>query len=126
MRELLDEALAARRRKAAGLAQEPSPPVQGLAENLQTIQTLLLKLIAQGQTGLKIQGLSLELLQETMAEAHVGRALLWDELVVPLLTGRGMTPEDMARHLTDQTSKAKDHAYALADEIRNTQLSSEE
>lgn len=88
MRELLDEALAARRRKAAGMAQEPSPQVQGLAENLQTIQTLLLKLIGQGQTGLKIQGLSLELLQETLAEAHVGKAFLWDEIIVPLLTLR--------------------------------------
>lgn len=126
MRELLDEALAARRRKTAGLAQEPQPSVQGLAENLQSIQTLLLKLIAQGQTALKVQGLSLELLQETLAEAHVGRIILWNELVLPLLTGRGMTSEDVARHLAVQTGEAKDHAYTMADEIRRTQDSSDE
>jgi hypothetical protein len=126
MRELLDEALAARRRKAAGLAPEASPAVQGLAESLQNIQTLLLKLIAQGQTSLKVQGLSLELLQETLAEAGVGRAVLWNDIVVPLLIGRGMTTDDIARHLADQTGKAKNHAYTLAEEIRNSQLTADE
>src|SRR5438094_3855468 len=45
IRELLDEALGARRRKARGITDSEEPPGQGTAETLHTIQTLLLKLI---------------------------------------------------------------------------------
>jgi hypothetical protein len=45
IRELLDEALGARRRKAAGIYDSEEPPGQGTAETLHTLQTLLLKLI---------------------------------------------------------------------------------
>ncbi len=45
IRELLDEALGARRRKALGITDSEEPPGQGTAETLHTIQTFLLKLI---------------------------------------------------------------------------------
>src|SRR5467141_4793518 len=45
IRELLDEALGARRRKALGITDSEEPPGQGAAETLNTLQTLLLKLI---------------------------------------------------------------------------------
>src|SRR5918996_6648509 len=45
IRELLDEALSARRRKAAGIADWEEPPGQAITETLHTLQTLLLKLI---------------------------------------------------------------------------------
>ena len=45
IRELLDEALGARRRKALGMYDSEEPPGQGTAETLHTLQTLLLKLI---------------------------------------------------------------------------------
>ncbi len=45
IRELLDEALGARRRKAAGIYDSEEPPGQGTAETLHTLQTLLLRLI---------------------------------------------------------------------------------
>ena len=44
IRELLDEALGARRRKALGYADD-EPPGQGTAETLNTIHVLLLKLV---------------------------------------------------------------------------------
>src|SRR6266481_9332538 len=45
IRELLDEALGARRRKALGITDSEEPPGQGTAETLHTLQTLLLRLI---------------------------------------------------------------------------------
>ena len=50
IRDLIDEALVARRRKTSGTesAQQPSP-TQELTESLHTIQVLLLKLIEQGK-----------------------------------------------------------------------------
>ena len=45
IRELLDEALGARRRKAMGIADWEEPPSQGKDETLNTIQVLLLKLL---------------------------------------------------------------------------------
>ncbi len=49
IRELLDEALGARRRKALGMTDSEEPPGQGTAETLHTLQTLLLKLIRRGE-----------------------------------------------------------------------------
>src|SRR5260370_13956258 len=45
IRQLLDEALGARRRKALGITDSEEPPGQGTAETLNTLQILLLKLI---------------------------------------------------------------------------------
>jgi hypothetical protein len=59
----VDEALAARCRKTSVTesAKQP-PPTQELSENLHTIQALLLKLIEQGQTAVRVESLSLKLL----------------------------------------------------------------
>ena len=51
IRELLDEALAARRRKAAGITDSEEPPGQEITEALHTLQTLLLKLIRREAGG---------------------------------------------------------------------------
>ncbi|MGH9963151.1 MAG: hypothetical protein ACREBC_39545, partial [Pyrinomonadaceae bacterium] len=74
VRQLVDEALAARRRKSVQPVENDEPPrTQDVPETLQTIQTLLLRLIGQGQTNFQIGSLSLELLQETLVEARAGR-----------------------------------------------------
>jgi hypothetical protein len=44
IRELLDEALSARRRKALGISDSDEPPGQEITETLHTLQTLLLRL----------------------------------------------------------------------------------
>src|SRR5882724_3063533 len=67
IRQLVDEALAARRRKSVQHVEaEPPPPTQDISQTLQTIQTLLLRMIGQGQTSFRIQSVSLELIQEAL------------------------------------------------------------
>ena len=122
VRELLDEALAARRRKSVNRDEaEAPPPTQDIVEILQTIQSLLLKLIRQGEPGLRAQGISLILLQEILAEASAGRKVAWNGLAVPSLSESGMTPKEIDEQLAAETSEAKDYAYGVAEEIRNRQ-----
>src|SRR5229473_5073738 len=97
IRDLIDEALAARRRKTSGAeSAEPPPPTQELTESLHTVQALLLKLIEQGQTALRVESLNLELLQETLAEARASRIGLWENLAVPALKERGSDVQEIA------------------------------
>jgi hypothetical protein len=122
IRDLLDQALAALRRKSVHQAEaEPPPPTQDIVETLQTIQTLLLKLIRQDDTGLRAQGISLILLQEILAEASAGRKIAWNRLEVPSLVETGMTPKEIEERLVGETNESKDHAYGVAEEIRNRQ-----
>ncbi len=122
IRDLLDEALATRRRKSVnrGEAEQP-PPAQDVVETMQTIQTLLLKLIRQDETGLRAQGISLILLQEILAEASAGRKVAWNRLEVPSLRESGMTPSEIEERLNAETNEAKDCAYGVAEEIRSRQ-----
>ncbi len=126
IRDLIDEALAARRRKTSGTesAQQP-PPTQELTESLHTIQVLLLKLIEQGQTAVRAESLSLELLQETLAEARAGRIGLWETLAVPALKQAGRDAQQIASMFEQPTDEAKNFAYGLAEEIRDELLAGE-
>jgi hypothetical protein len=117
VRLLLDEALRARRRKSVHSENdEPPPPTQDVPETLQTIQTLLLRLI---QTNFRIGSLSLELLQETLVEARAGRMDLWESVAIPALRNQGKSAEDIANPFDAQTEEAKDFAYGLAEELKN-------
>lgn len=72
LRDLVDEALAARRRKL--VHQEPAGHAAlapSESETLQTIQSLL-KLLAQSKTSIRVGGANLALLQEALAEARGG------------------------------------------------------
>src|ERR1700720_4786479 len=62
LRDLIDEALAGRRRKSAKAETAEPPQSEDSGEVLHTIQTLLLKLIRQGETSLRIQEVCLALL----------------------------------------------------------------
>src|SRR5260370_35958935 len=91
VRDLIDEALVARRRRTSGTeSAEQLSPTQELTESLHTIQGLLLKLIEQGQTAVRAESLSLQPLQETLAEARAGRIALLEPLAVLALKARGM------------------------------------
>src|SRR6266540_7141751 len=61
IRELLDEALGARRRKAQGITDSEEPPGQGTAETLNTLQVLLLRLIKREDLAFRRQSLGLKL-----------------------------------------------------------------
>src|SRR5437899_2439450 len=63
LRKLIDEALTARRIKTSQTAVLEPPLVQGFGETLQIVQTLLLKLVRQQETSLRIQDVNLALLQ---------------------------------------------------------------
>jgi len=122
LRLLLDEALAARRRKSVNRSEpEPPPPPLEVGEILQTVQTLLLKLIRQNETGLRAHGISLVLLQETLAEATGSRKIVWNRLEVPPLMEAGLPLQEIDERLAAEISEAKDHAYALAHEITQRQ-----
>ena len=119
IRDLLDQALATLRRKSVHQAEaEPPPPAQEIGETLQTIQTLLLKLIRQGETGLRAGGISLVLLQEVLGVTTRGTKIAWNRLEVPALSEGGMTAKEIEERLGAETNEAKDYAYGVAEEIR--------
>jgi len=118
LRILIDEALAARRRKVLnhGVSELPTDLVD-LAETLQTIQTLLLKLIRQSDTSLCAQDISLKLIQENLAETRFGRKVVWNRLEAPSLLQTGMLPSEVDERFAIELGEAQDSAYGLAEEI---------
>ena len=123
LRMLIDEALRARRQKAAGVQSPPTPPpTQELGECLETIRMLLLQLIGQGETAFRIGSISLELMQEGLAEARAGRVGLWEVLVRPSLRERGRSAQEMASLFEAQIQEGQEFAYGLAGEIRDQLL----
>src|SRR5687767_12667956 len=69
LRKLVDEALAERRKKSQSL-----PLIEesdnGFGDRLQTIESLLMRLVRQGNTSFLIQDVCLALLQAVLAEGH--------------------------------------------------------
>jgi hypothetical protein len=126
LRMLIDEALWARRRKATGIQSlQQAGPAKEPEEKLQTIQELLLALIRQGETALRMESVNLELIQETVAEARAGRIEVWETLARPALRERGKSPEEIAALFEAQTKEGQDYAYGLAEEIGNQLLADE-
>jgi hypothetical protein len=122
IRDLLDQALAILRRKSVSRAEaEPPPPAQDNSETLQTIQTLLLKLIRQSDTSLRAGGISLVLLQEVLGVTTRGTNIAWNRLEVPAQSEGGLTAKEIEERLGAETNEAKDFAYGVADEIRKQQ-----
>jgi hypothetical protein len=119
VRQLLDEALAARRRKSVQSAEpELPPPKQDISEMLQTLQMLMLRMIGQGESTSQMQSVSLELLQEAVAEARSGKMNVWQFLVAPGLSHKGKSTGEIAQLFDVQNEDAKDYAYGLAEEIK--------
>lgn len=118
LRILVDEALAARRRKIHDRsASESTTDLMDLKETLETIQTLLLKLIGQADTTLCAQDVTLKLIQENLAETRLGRKVLWNRLEVPSLLQTGNSTGEIDHRLTAELGDAQDSAYGLAAEI---------
>ena len=90
------------------------------AETLETIQTLLLKLIHQEETSLRIQDVSLALLQDTLAEARAGRKVGWEQLV-SRFKEKGFNTKEISKRFEEETVEAKDFAYGTAKEIKSRQ-----
>jgi hypothetical protein len=120
LRKLVDEALTARRLKEAGIESEESSPSEGIAEVVQTIQTLLLKLVRQGDTSLRMGDVSLALLQDTLAETRAGRKFAWDR-AVPQMRDEGLSSGELTKRFERETAEGKRFAYGVAKAIKNDQ-----
>ena len=119
LRQLVDEALDARRKKSQ------SAPLIEKSDNagvrLETIESLLMRLVRQGNVSLRIQDVCLALLQDVFAEAYATRKLLWESLVLPQLRDAGIHVDELESRFVLETDRAKDYAYGLAEEIKQSQ-----
>jgi hypothetical protein len=119
LRRLVDEALKARRLKLA----EPETETAvsgGLGDTLETIQTILLKLVRQGDTSLRMGDISLALLQDTLAETRAGRKFAWDR-AVPQMRDEGLSSSELTKRFEKETADGKRFAYGVAKAIKNDQ-----
>jgi hypothetical protein len=121
LRRLLDEALIARRRqtaedelKAASAADNPAGDRFGEIENL------LVQVLRQNDTSLRVQDLTLALLQDTLAEARAGRKAGWRQAAAALKE-EGLNEKQIIQKFTEETEAAKDWSYGEAQEIKRQQ-----
>ncbi|HKO41789.1 MAG TPA: hypothetical protein VJU84_00740 [Pyrinomonadaceae bacterium] len=119
IRDLIDEALAARRRRSTALeTKAATPPDPDLGSKLDTTQAVLLKLIAQGGVTFDMLSVTLELVQEALLEARIGRIMLWETLAAPALRERGKSPVEIDELVETYVEDGKDYSYGLAEEIK--------
>ena len=122
LRKLVDEALDARRRKSqlAPLTEESD----NAGVRLKTIESLLMRIVRQGDVSFRMEDVCLALLQDVLAEAYATRRLLWESLVLPQLRDAGIDVNELERRFVLQEDQAKDYAYRLAGRIKESQKSS--
>jgi hypothetical protein len=126
LRQLLDEGLAIRRRKLVHQeASEQTPAIPNAAETLETMKSLLLKMLGESTTTLQVGYVNLGLIQDTLAQVRANRMTVWEKLVVPALREQGKSDQEIAELLEQYTAEAKDFAYGLAEEIREENLAEE-
>jgi hypothetical protein len=124
LRQLVDEALAARRKKSESLPFiDQSNNESG--DRLHTIESLLMRLIRQGDTSLRIQDVCLVLLQDALAEAYATHRISWEFGAVPSLRSESIAVNEIERRFKLQADQAKDFAYGLAEQIKQSQESVE-
>lgn len=124
LRKLVDEALEARRRKRLSVP-VPSDSERELSGRLQSIETLLMRIVAQGDVSFRILDVCLALLQDVLAEAHATRRLSWDGFAMPQLRETGVDGSELDRQFMLQVGPARDYAYAVAERIRESQETEE-
>ena len=121
LRKLVDEALDVRRKKSQ------SAPLIVKSDNagvrLETIESLLMRLVRQGDVLFRIEDVCLALLQDVLAEAYATRRLLWESLVLPQLRDAGIDVNELERRFVLQGDQAHDYAYRLAVQIKESQES---
>jgi hypothetical protein len=123
LRTLVDEALAARRQKSLfGPATESG---KELAGRLQSIESLLMRLLGEADTSFRIQDLCLALLQDVLTETHATHRISWDFVAVPRLREEGIAVNEIEHRFKLRTDQARELAYGLAERIRQSQESEE-
>lgn len=119
LRKLVDEALDTRRRTSQSAPFTKESDHAGV--RLETIETLLMRVVRQGDVSLRIEDVCLALLQHVLAEAYATRRLLWESLVLPQLRDAGIDVKELERRFVLQIEPAKDYAYGLAQRIKQSQ-----
>jgi hypothetical protein len=122
LRDLVDEALALRRKKLSPDVTALSPiSNERSTEAFLTLETLLLRIIDQGDRSLRAQSINFLLHQESLAHVCADRKLLWETLVAPELRLQGLTVEEIDARFNEQTEESKDYVYALVEQIAREQ-----
>ena len=124
LRQLVDEALEARRKKSQSLPLTYESDTE-FGDRLQTIESVLMRIVRQGDTSLRIQDVCLALLQDVLAEAHATNRISWEFGAVPRLRDEGIALSEIERRFKLQADQAKDFAYGLAEKIKQSQESAE-
>ena len=118
LRKLVDEALDARRKKSesAPLTEQDHAGVR-----LETIESLLMRVVRQGDVSLRIEDVCLALLQDVLAEAYATRRLLWESLVLPQLRATTVDVNELESRFAIAEARAKNYAYGLAEQTKQSQ-----
>lgn len=124
LRKLVDEALAARRKKNESLPLIEEADIE-FGDRFQKIESLLMRLVRQGDTSLRVQDVSLALLQDVLAEAHATHKISWEFVAVPRLRDEGVGGNELEDRFTLQADQARDYAYSAAERLKESQESAE-
>jgi len=120
LRQLVDEALAARKKKSQSL-----PLIEesdnNFGDRLQTLENLIMRLVRQGDVSFRIQDVCLALLQVVLAEAHATHTISWEFGAVPRLRNDGVGENELEQRFTLQVNKSKNYAYGVAERIKKSQ-----
>ena len=119
LRELVDEALDARRKKSQAAPLSEKSEHAGV--RLDMIESLLMRLVRHADTSFRIEDVCLVLLQDILAEAYATRRLLWESVVLPQLHAEGIDVNELKRRFVVQQEQAKDYAYGEAERIMQSQ-----
>jgi hypothetical protein len=123
MASILGEALEARRKKRLSVPVTESDNEFG--GRLQSIESLLMRLVGQADISFRIQDVCLALLQDVLAEAHATRRLFWESSVLPQLREKGLDRNELEHQFMVQVDEAKDYAYGVAERIKQSQEAGE-
>jgi hypothetical protein len=122
LRKLVDEGLAARRKKSPSLPLIQESDNQS-GDTLHRIESLLMRLVREADTSLRIQDVCLALQQDVLAEAYATRRIAWDFLAVPRLRDEGIDVNALEHRFALEGDKGKAYAYDLAERIKQSQES---
>ena len=120
LQKLVDEGLDARRKSPSALLTKESAHA---GVRLKTIESLLMRLVREGELSLRIEDVCLALLQSVLAEAYATRRLLWESLVLPQLRDAGIDVNELERRFALQEVRAKNYARGEAVRIKQSQES---
>src|SRR5215813_10153194 len=120
LRKLIDEALAARRKNSQSL-----PLIEEVdnefGDRLHRVESLLMRILRQGDISLRIQDVCLSLLQNVLAEAHATHKISWEFMALPRLQDEGVGGDELEHRFALRTDQAKDYAISVAERAKASQ-----